>query len=64
MYLRKVDSLEREILHENVVNLTNHIIIAKNFSDEVRMANRKRAVRLISMHKERMQKEMVSEVET
>ena len=62
-YLRKVDVLEREILHENVKNLTNNIIIAKTFNDEVRMANRKRAIRLVSMHRERIQNEMATEIE-
>jgi hypothetical protein len=62
-YLRKVDVLEREILHENVKSLTNNIIIAKTFNDEVRMANRKRAIRLVSMHKERILNEMATEIE-
>jgi len=62
-YLRKVDVLEREILHENVKSLTNNIIIAKTFNDEVRLANRKRATRLVSMHKERMLKEMTTKIE-
>ena len=62
-YLRKVDVLEREILHENVKSLTNNIIIAKTFNDEVRMVNRKRAIRLVSMHKERILNEMATEIE-
>ena len=50
-------------MHDNVKNLTNNIIIAKTFNDEVRLANRKRALRLVSMHKERMLNEQAAEIE-
>lgn len=49
-------------MHENVKTLTNNIIIAKTFNDEVRIANRKRAMRLVSMHKERILNEKVAEI--
>lgn len=49
-YLKKVNVLEREILQENVKNLTSNIIIARTFNDEVRMANKMRAHKLVKLH--------------
>lgn len=49
-YLKKVNVLEREILQENVKNLTSNIIIARTFNDEVRMANKMRAQKLVKLH--------------
>ena len=39
--------MEHEILTENVKDLANNVIISKTFSDEVRLANRARAAKLI-----------------
>ena len=60
--MQKVDALERDILQENVKLLANNIIIAKTFSDEVRMANKKRAQRLLSFHNERIINEKAAEI--
>lgn len=46
-YLEKVDILEKEVLEENVQFLTNNIIIAKTFADDIRIANKKRASHLV-----------------
>jgi hypothetical protein len=45
--------MERDILYENKKDLTDNIIISKNFNDEIRIANRKRAMKLVSFHRER-----------
>ena len=49
--------MEHEILTENVKTLANTVIITKTFSDEVRLANRARAAKLIERFKIKKAKE-------